>query len=414
MEKEIDPPLIRQSRTYERTVKAARLFLGSRLIDSVREEIPSARLFCSGLKSLDVYATTKLRLNGISSKRTMATKLRSAIEGLDLLIGARYIPDFLDHRSFATLALYDQAWNQVVDSIGVVSDEKARTILENFETALNSIVSGNGLYIVNWKHLPPQSTTLYSKVGLEVSRLCCGDLVGIYKVQIPAKSKAPHHSHCLLEEHHFLPEKIDGVHQLGRRAARCTDPDILYIRRGEIHSFRNDEEKDRSFLFISGSRELGPWDFVQDITTHPEIAFPEPDQVEDSVESLGGRRLRVEGTSGNAADPEKRELVKRRRLSPKAHTLTHNEIIVNRNYAPSNGRKDLLMYVARGRGCLQIWDRGAIIRQGDVFVIKSQMPAEIVRASGETLILYEFGMTRDVSRKEKNSPRKYRETCRKD
>ena len=379
--------MIRRSRTFDTTVEAARLFLQFRLLDSVKQEIPSARLYCSGLKSLDVYAPTRLLLQEISSKGT--GDLRSAIGGLDLLIGARYIPDFPDQRIFATLALYDRLCNQVLESLRKIQDGKVRTILENFAAALNAVVSGNGLYIVNWKHPPAQSTTLYSKVGLEISRLCCGDLVGIYKVKIKAKSKAPHHSHSLLEEHHFLPEKIQGVHQLGRRAARCTDPDILYIKHGEVHSFRNDEEKDRSFLFISGSAELGPWDFVQDITTHPEIDFPDPSKIKASVESLGGRILRFDD---NTSYSEKKPFVKRR-LSPKSLHLTHDEITINSEYAPENHEKDLQVYVARGRGRLQLLDRSASIRKGDLFVVKSQMPAKIARATGEKLILYEFGMT---------------------
>jgi quercetin dioxygenase-like cupin family protein len=384
--------LIRKSRTYQRAVHAAELFLNSRQLDSVRGEISSSRLFCSALRSLDVFAPTKLCLGQIVSSGTTGIdhEMEAAIEALDLLIGARYFPDFPDHRIFATLMLYDQAWNRVVDSLKKISNKEVNTILGNFASALNSIVSGNGLYIVNWKHPPAQSTTLYAKVGLEISRLCCGDFVGIYKVKIKGKGRAPHHSHSLLDEHHFLPEKINGVHQLGRRAARCTDPDILYIQRGQIHSFRNDEERDRSFLFISGSPNLGPWDFVQDITTFPEIDFPGPKQIEDSLEVIGGRILLLDGKS-NTSNHKQEHFVKHR-LSPKSLKLTHDEIIVYSEYSPPNKQKDLHMYVAQGRGRFQVFDRVANIRKGDLFVIKSGMPAKIVPASDEKLTLYEFAI----------------------
>lgn len=164
---------------YRRAIKAAERFLNFRQLDPVKEEIPSARLFCSSFRSLDVYAPTKVLIEQILSSGVSDSalpKLRSALENLELLIGARYFPEFPDHRIFAKLQLYDRGWKQVIDSLtDAVANKELNIILGNFEAAISSIVSGNSVYIVNWKRLPAQSTTLYSKVGLEISRLCCGD-----------------------------------------------------------------------------------------------------------------------------------------------------------------------------------------------------------------------------------------------
>jgi quercetin dioxygenase-like cupin family protein len=378
------------STSYRRAIKAAEQFLNFRQLDPVNEQIPSARLFCSSFRSLDVYSPTKVLLEQILSSGVSDSelpKLRSAVENLELLIGARYFPEFPDHRIFAKLLLYDRAWKRVIDSLteAAVANKEMNTILRNFEAGISSIVSGNGIYIANWTRIPAQSATLYSKVGLEISRLCCGDQVGIYKVKIPGKGHAPHHSHSLLDEHHFLPEKIDGLHQLGKRAARCIAPDILYVKHGQVHAFRNDEPEDRSFLFIAGSTELGPWDFVQDITTHPEFDFPE--RMEKSVEDLGGRVLDLD-----AKDIVRSKSSVKRRLSPQSLKLTQDEILVQSEYAPSNQTKDLQMYVARGRGQIRIFERTANIGKGDVFILKSGIPANIVPTDGKNLLLYEFGM----------------------
>jgi hypothetical protein len=385
--------LITQSTYYRRAIKAAELFLNFRQLDPVKDEIPSARLFCSAFRSLDVYAPTKTLIAQILSSRTAdfdLSKLRSAVENLELLVGAKYIAEVPDHRIFAKLLLYDRAWNQVVRCLtDATAHKELSNIVLNFEAAISSVTSGNGLYIVNWKRPPAQNTNLYAKVGLEISRLCCGDNIGICKVKIQAKGRAPPHFHSQLDEHHFLPEKIDGSHLPGRHAAKCTAPDILYVKHGQIHAFRNDENEDRSFLFISGSSELGPWDFVQDITTYPELGFPE--RMEKSIEDLGGQILDLEIHNGGVERERNRSFV-RRRLSPKSLKLTYDEITVYSDYTTPNQIKDLQMYVARGQGRIRISARSANIRKGDVFIIKSGMPTKIIPAKVENLLLYEFSM----------------------
>lgn len=60
----------------------------------------------------------------------------------------------------------------------------------------------------------------------------------------------PHHSHVDLEEIHFLPELINGIHQLENRAVEVEQPDVIYIPKGGIHAFRNNEDVDKTHIRV--------------------------------------------------------------------------------------------------------------------------------------------------------------------
>jgi quercetin dioxygenase-like cupin family protein len=223
------------------------------------------------------------------------------------------------------------------------------------------------------------------KVNLDISRLIAGEYVGMYKVTVKANGRVPHHSHVYLDEHHFLPEAIRGVHQIGTKAARCRQSDIVYMNHGNIHAFRNDEDEDRAFLFVCGSRTTGPWDFVQDIVTYPNLDFP--DKIQSNLESLGGQRL---------GDQIAELLGKRRtrntsiRLTPSGIALFHDVICVEDEFTHDVAESDLQYFVANGKGQLELNGISKRIEKGDVFAVPMKMDWKI--ANRGDLILYQFGL----------------------
>ena len=383
------PERIRFSREYERTISAAYDFGENRLETRVREHIPIARLFEYALRSLDAYQPTKRVLEKIAARELRKgdmEHLEHAITGLNFLSDLRYHLGPNDHRIFPSLRQYHEAITMVEESLASIRDRSAQltSAYQNFCTTVEEVTSGNALHVVNWKATRSQNATLYTKVNLEISRIAAGELVGVYLVRVKGKGRVPHHLHTYLWEHHLLPEKIDGVHQLEQASARCTQSDILYIRPGQIHAFRNDEDQDRSFLFVCGSERTGPWDFVQDITTLPDLDFPKENSAD--VSRIGGRRLQDLLDSPNA---RRYDRSRRIRLTPEGARLSHHAIEVADTYRPPNGTSDVQYYVASGRGSLEIEHRSAGIRAGDIFVVPSNMPSTVVNR-GE-LILYEFG-----------------------
>ena len=380
-----------QSTDYEVAVKAANLFSNNRLIDEIEDEIESARLFTNSLRSLDVYAPTKKLLedtirsdSGVSGLHD----LKSAVDGLNFLIAARYHPTNNDHRTLPALLQYHLAWTLVENSLQKLGAEssEAEQIHANFVKSITSVVSGNGVHVVNWKTSLPQSTTLYNKVGLEISRLCAGESVGVYTVKVKGEGSVPHHSHSFLEEHHFFPEPIEGIHQTGTNGARCIESDIVYIGHGTIHAFRNDEEEDRTFLFICGSHKTGPWDFVQDITSYPGYEFPNENRLKKSVRGVNG--VPLTGLISHLQTAKGNGEYHRKRLSPSGMPLDHDVVVVDGTYEVRNSAEDVQIFVAQGSGELEMAGREAELKSGDVFVANSSLPIKITNTSN--LALYEF------------------------
>lgn len=376
-----------QSQAYQRVIAAVDDFNANRLEERSRGSITSARLYRNALRSLDVYGPTKALIEAILEEPLSerdAAPLRDAVRGLDFLLSARYHPSYHDYRVFPSLRQYNEAILLVRESLSSAIDAHPDlpAIYERFARAVERVTRENGIYVINWKRIPDQSSTLYSKVNLQIGRLVAGEFVGIYIVRVRGKSKVPHHFHTYLEEHHFLPERIDGLHQTRGRAARCIQSDIIYIKNGSIHAFRNDEDRDVSFLFISGSRRTGPWDFVQDITTRPELDFPK--RTSADLRSVNGQNLQdvLDDILGN-----KKRLDVKRKLSPESVALTHSVIGVSSDYLPT-GEYDLQYFVANGEGRLEMDHQSTDIRAGDVFVVPSGVASRMCNRAD--LILYEF------------------------
>ncbi len=316
--------------------------------------------------------------------------LVSAANGLNFLIAARYHPIYHDHRTLPALLQYHLAWTLVEKSLLKSSPENPQigSIYANFARLINSVTLGNGIHVVNWKSQLPQSTAMYNKVGLEISRLCAGELVGVYTVKVKGKGSVPHHLHSFLEEHHFFPEPIDGIHQIGTKASRCVESDIVYIKHGTIHAFRNDEEKDRSFVFICGSRRTGPWDFVQDITSFPGYQFPVEKKLKPSVRDVNGVPLSEITTDENLIKRKQEHY--RKRLSPTGMPLSHDMVVVNGTYEVRNRDVDIQIFVAEGNGEVTIANRQTKLQPGDVFVANANLPTKVTNRSN--LMLYEFAL----------------------
>lgn len=334
---------------------------------------------------MDVYGPTKKIIEAEAVNHRDSTTLRyleSSITGLDLLGAQRYHSTYNDHRSLPILLQYHLTLNLVIESL-----DKSNTLkdtLGHFLESVNAVVSSNGIYLANWKKPAPQSSTLYSKVDLEIARLCAGDFIGVYVVKVRGKGRVPHHSHTFLDEHHFLPERIHGIHQIGNKAARCEESDIVYIKHGTVHAFRNDEDEDRSFVFVCGSRRTGPWDFVQDIKTYPSFDFPEESRLKPHISDIGGRAL---GSQIKLESGGPRKGYSKKRLSPNWIKLRHNFIEIDDGYKPGNVT-DRQYFVSEGKGSIEVNGKRAEIGPGDTFVTKSGLRTEILNES--KLVLHEF------------------------
>lgn len=307
-------------------------------------------------------------------------------KGLRLLNDARYHPLYHDHRVFPSLRQYHESFTLVDESLAAVRDGRGdiARIHDNFLKAVGSVTTGKGLLIRNWRKIPEQTSTNYAKVNLEISRLVAGELVGLYKVTVRANGRVPHHSHSFLDEHHLLPDAINGVHQLGDETVSCGQSDIVYISHGKVHAFRNDESEDRQFLFICGSEVTGPWDFVQDITTYPGLDFPS--KTSPDLRSMGGRQL---GDILRELPDKKRTRNSSRRLSPSNIALFHDVVCVEDEFTPTASATDLQYYMANGTGQLEADGNSKKIAKDDVFVLPTKVSGKIVNHGG--LILYQFG-----------------------
>jgi len=378
---------MRESALYQEAVAAADDFAAHRLEDEVREHITSARLYVYALRSLDIYGPTQRSIEKILASgpaRGQTRGLRLAMKGLRLLNDARYQPMHRDHRVFPALGQYHESLVLVDDGLTSAreEDEEVAAIHDNFLRVVERATTGNGMLVQNWRR--EQNPTNYAKVNLAISRLVAGEFIGVYKVTFGPHVRGVHHSHRYLDEHHFLPDPIDGVHLVGRKAARCTQSDIVYIKCGRVHAFRNDEAREMSFLFVSGSRRTGPWDFVQDITTYPELDFPK--KVAPDLKGLGGRQL---GDMLAALVDRKRDRTVARRLTPDGIALFHDVVCVEDEFSPSASKTDLQYFVANGKGEIEVDVSSTKIAQDDVFVMPAETGGKVINREG--LILYQFG-----------------------
>ncbi len=379
---------MRESSLYREAVAAADGFAAHRLEDEVRGLITRARLYVYALRSLDIYGPTKRRIEKILASRPargQTAGLGLAGKGLRLLNDARYQPLHRDHRVFPALGRYHESLVLVDDALASAreGDGEVAEIHDNFLRVVERATNGNGMLVQDWRE--EQNPTNYAKVNLEISRLVAGESIGVYKVTFGPQVRGVHHSHRYLDEHHFLPDPIDGMHLVGRKAARCTQSDILYIKHGRVHAFRNDEARERSFLFVSGSRRTGPWDFVQDITTYPELDFPK--KLAPDLRGLGGRQL---GDMLAELVDRKRDRNVARRLSPDGVALFHDVVCVEDEFSPSASRADLQYFVANGEGEIEVDGSATKVAKDDVFVMPAETGGKVTNRGG--LILYQFGL----------------------
>jgi len=228
----------KKSDEYKKAVEAASDFGNHRILEEVQSQIHSARLYVNGFRELDVYGPTKIELEQDRAELSIDNRvcIKKVVSALDSLSDLRYSPVPSNFRIFPILRQYDRAAMSAIEYLSSLRriNEEFEVVGQNFVKAMESITSGNGIHIVNWKKPLSQSATFYKKVNLEISRLCAGDFVGVYIVKVKGKGRAPHHSHDFLDEHHLFPEPINGLHQLGEKAA-------------PMHSVRHCLHKERNY-----------------------------------------------------------------------------------------------------------------------------------------------------------------------
>ncbi|MCL7398928.1 MAG: AraC family ligand binding domain-containing protein [Thaumarchaeota archaeon] len=374
---------MKYSAEFEDVVRAAEEFVNTRTLELVKSQIQHARLYVSAFRSLDVYRPVMgliQNIMGTGELKGCEQDIKVILRGLTLLYSARYHQVYQDHRIFPLLHQYVQALKLVEDGLASAKDycTVLKNIHENFVSAVEQITLGNGVYVVNWKNVPESHFTLYQKVGLKIARLIASELIGLYVVKV--RGEAPLHYHHFLDEHHFLPEYIEGLHYLDGKVCKTTQTDILYIKRGQVHGFKNKGANEASFVFICGSKETGPWDFVQDI----ELVDKEfPDVGSDNINDIGGRDLY------NVLEKVRNfEQTFHERLSPSYMRLFQDVVKVCVEYVPPTQDKELICFVVEGHGMVEIGGKSHDIGPGDAFLLLSHTKAKI---SSPSMILYQFG-----------------------
>ncbi len=371
------------SAEFEDTVRAAEEFVNTRTLEPVKSQIQHARLYVSAFRSLDVYRPIMCSIQKMMEAgelRGCEQDVKVVLRGLTLLHSARYHQVYQDHRIFPMLHQYVQALKLVEDGLASAKDYCAvlKNIYENFVNAVEQITLGNGIYVVNWKNVPEYHFTLYQKVGLRIARLIASKFIGLYVVKV--RGEAPLHYHHFLDEHHFLPEYIEGLHYLDGKVCKTTQTDILYIKRGQVHGFKNKGAGEASFVFICGSKETGPWDFVQDIELVDEKF---PDAGFDNIDDIGGRDLYKVLEKVRSFEQTFYE-----RLSPNYMRLFQDVVKVCVEYVPPNQDRELICFVVEGNGAVEVEGMSHNIRPGDAFLLLSHTKAKILSPS---MILYQFG-----------------------
>jgi len=371
------------SAEFEDTVRAAEEFVNTRTLEPVKSQIQHARLYVSAFRSLDVYRPIMCSIQKMMETgelRGCEQDVKVVLRGLTLLHSARYHQVYQDHRIFPMLHQYVQALKLVEDGLASAKDYCAllKNVYENFVNAVEQITLGNGIYVVNWKNVPEYHFTLYQKVGLRIARLIASEFIGLYVVKV--RGEAPLHYHHFLDEHHFLPEYIEGLHYLDGKVCKTTQTDILYIKRGQVHGFKNKGVGEVSFVFICGSKETGPWDFVQDI----ELVDEEfPDAGFDNIDDIGGRDLYKVLEKVRSFEQTFYE-----RLSPNYMRLFQDVVKVCVEYVPPNQDRELICFVVEGNGVVEVEGMSHNIRPGDAFLLLSHTKAKIL---SPFMILYQFG-----------------------
>ncbi|MEM2909763.1 MAG: AraC family ligand binding domain-containing protein [Nitrososphaerota archaeon] len=368
---------------FENALRAAEEFISSRTLEPVKNQIQYVRLYASAFRSLDVYRPIMGSIQEMMERdglKGCERDVKTVLKGLALLYTARYHQLYHDHRIFPTFYQYVQAINLVEEGLASAKSSCAtlKNVYEGFMDAVEQITLGNGIYVINWKNVPKYHFTLYKKVGLQIARLIASELIGLYVVKV--KDEAPLHYHHFLDEHHFLPERVDGLHYLDGKVSGTTQTDILYIKKGQVHGFKNKEGREVAFLFVCGSEETGPWDFVQDI----ELVKKEfPDKAFSNIDEIGGRDLHktLEGVRTLRQNFYER-------LSPNYMRLFHDIAKFHGEYMPPNKDKELICFVVEGNGTVEVEGRSCDIKPGDSFLLPSQMRAKI---SSPSMILYQFG-----------------------
>lgn len=148
---------MRYNECYTSVINAAYEFGAYRLIDKVEERLAVARLYHNALRSLDVYMPAKKLVEEALDKSRSEQEeiaLKTVIKGLDILNDARYHPCYLDHRLFPLLRQYHEAIALVAENLESLKNGGEKVSLhEGFLEAIETVTSGNGLYVVNWKEL---------------------------------------------------------------------------------------------------------------------------------------------------------------------------------------------------------------------------------------------------------------------
>ncbi|MCS7136284.1 MAG: AraC family ligand binding domain-containing protein [Nitrososphaerota archaeon] len=374
---------MRSSAEFEDAVKAAEEFVNTRTLESVKNQIQYARLYVSAFRSLDVYAPIMGSIQRVAETGELGgyeQDVKVALKGLSLLYSARYHRVYQDHRIFPTLYQYVQALELIEDGLYSAKDSHTllKNIYENFVNAAERITLGNGIYVVNWKEVPDYHFTLYKKVGLRIARLIASEFIGLYVVKV--RDKAPLHYHRFLDEHHFLPEYVEGLHYLDGKVCKTTQTDILYIRKEQVHGFKNKGAGEAAFVFVCGSKETGPWDFVQDIElVNEEI----PDVGFDNIDDIGGRDLYKVLEKVRSLKQTFHE-----RLSPEYMHLFQEVVGIRVEYVPHNKDRELICFVAEGDGTVEVEGRSHNVRSGDTFLLLSNTKVKIL---SPYMILYQFG-----------------------
>lgn len=108
-----------------------------------------------------------------------------------------------------------------------------------------------------------------------------------------------------------------------------------------------------------------------------------PDETFNDINEVDGRDLYkiLEETRSTGQDFYKR-------LSPSYMCLFHEVVKFHNEYMSSNRDKELICFVVKSNGTVEVEGRSCDIKSGDSFLLPSRMRVKIINSS---MILYQFG-----------------------
>jgi hypothetical protein len=302
-----------------------------------------------------------------------------------------------DFRALVFSLYYYDLWSdQVLDQLEAAcvagSGEAIEHIKDCFLANLQTISTGNGIYIASSAHVPEQASFVVPNLNIIIVPLVYGDHhswnLALLK---PGGFGVPLHRHCKGVEIHLGYSPVKGRTFLGSYWAEVNKGYAMPIPPMTDHGFQNLSDHEHVVPFIFGSLSMGGWGIFFDV---------DPSSRDPSAAKLVG----LDAEEMNATvllerairDASTWEKAGRQVLIPAARTYTPEvgglELAVLRvqvNDFPLTAGQYKIISVQTGRAKIRLGDSEAELKACDHVGIPAGIPASIRQLGDEDLVILE-------------------------